>query len=292
MKSNSNNDTQELLLHERVDIECFGMTDIGEVRTLNQDHFVVGDLHKHMGTGYSSINFDAPQVFGDPMGKLLLVADGMGGGNAGEVASELAAKSTVKYLLNSMHWLFHPTQPEIQQFIDDLKEAACFSHNVVRDDAKRQPERYGMGTTLTVAYIVWPMLYVLHVGDSRCYLLHQGKLGLLTKDQTFAQCLLDRGHISTEEFEESPYQNVLTSAIGVEGQPDAAVYQQRLSYGDRILLCSDGVNRHLSDEQIESHLRADLMSADICKRITHQANELGGRDNVTTVVACFLDPTP
>lgn len=291
MNSFSSSDTREMSLHEKVDIECFGMTDTGRSRKVNQDHFVIGDLHKHIGTEYSSVNFDAPQVFGEPMGKLLLVADGMGGANAGEVASELAAKSTVKYLLNSMHWLYHPTEPEIEQFIDDLKEAACFSHEAVTDDAKRKPERRGMGSTLTVAYVVWPMLYVLHVGDSRCYLLHQDKFGLLTKDQTFAQCLLDTGHLSQKEYARSPYQHVLTSAIGIDGQPKAAVYQQRLSYGDEILLCSDGVNRHLNDEQIESHLRSDLNANELCKQITNHANELGGQDNITTVVAKFLKPT-
>jgi protein phosphatase len=283
-------DTREASVHENVDIECFGMTDIGQNRKVNQDHFVIGDLRKHMGTEYSSINFDAAQVFGEPMGKLLLVADGIGGAHAGEVASELAAKATVKFLLNSMHWLFHPTEPEVEKFIDDLKEAACFSHNAVCDDAKEQPERSGMGSTLTVAYIDWPMLYVLHVGDSRCYLLHQDKLGLLTKDQTFAQFLRDEGHLTDEEVERSPYQHVLMNAIGVDAQPKAAVYQQRLSYGDRIFLCSDGVNRHLSDKQIETHVRSSLNSKEICKRITDHANDLGGRDNITTVAARFLKP--
>jgi protein phosphatase len=289
MNSFSTSDTREILLHEKVNIECFGMTDIGKKRKVNQDHFMIGNLHKHMGTEYSSVNFDAPQVFGEPMGKLLLVADGMGGANAGEVASELAAKSTVQFLLNSMHWLYNPTKPELEQFVADLKEAACFSHHVVCDDAERKPDRRGMGSTLTVAYVVWPMLYVLHVGDSRCYLLHEDKLGLLTKDQTFAQYLFDQGHFTEEELKASPYQHVLTSAIGVDGKPDAAVYQQRLSYGDRILLCSDGVNRHLTDEQIENHLRADTTSNEICKRIVDETNELGGRDNITAVVAKFLE---
>ena len=288
MKFGSQTNSHEQSLHEEVDIECFGMTDIGRNREINQDHFVIGDFHKHMGTEYSSVEFEAPQVFGEPMGKLFLVADGMGGANAGEVASELAAKSTVRFLLNSMHWLFHPTEPEIEQFMNDLKKAASFSHHTVCNDAEHEPERFGMGSTLTVAYVVWPMLYVLHVGDSRCYLLHQDRLGLLTKDQTFAQCLLDQGHLSKKEFADSPYQHVLTSAIGIEGQPEAAVYKQRLSYGDRILLCSDGVNRHLNDEQIERHLRADETSHAICNNITDESNKLGGRDNITVVVAKFL----
>lgn len=267
------------------------MTDRGKKREANQDHFVISNLHKHMATEYSSVKLNAEETFGDAMGKLLLVADGMGGANGGEVASELAIKTTVEYLLNSMHWLFHPSEPEINQFIDDLKDAACFSHSAVRTNAKDDPSLRGMGSTLTVAYIVWPMLYVLHVGDSRCYLYHQGKTGLLTKDQTFAQYLFDAGHLSLEEFNDSSYHNVLMSAIGVEGgQPEAAVYRQRLDYGDRILLCTDGVNRHLNDLQIADFLQGDGTAQQICRSIVDASNELGGNDNITTVVAKFCPP--
>ena len=289
MKANINA-TQDLL-HEMVDIECFGMTDIGKKRESNEDHFVIGDLHKHLATEYASVRLDAKDTFGGTKGKLLLVADGMGGLNAGEVASELAIKSTVEFLLNSMHWLFHPAEPEISQFMDDLKNAACFSHFVVRNDADNDPSHRGMGSTLTVAYVVWPMLYVLHVGDSRCYLFHQGKTGLLTKDQTYAQYLFDEGHLSLEQFQNSKYHHILTSAIGIDGQPDAAVYRQRLEYGDRILLCSDGVNRHLSDAEIGSYLEREASSQRIVSSIVDAANALGGCDNITTVVAKFLQPT-
>ncbi len=147
-----------------------------------------------------------------------------------------------------------------------------------------------MGSTLTVAFVTWPMLYVLHVGDSRCYLFHRGNTGLLTKDQTFAQHLFDKGFLSDKEFNESAYHNVLMSAIGADGQPDAAVYRQRLSYGDRILLCSDGVNCHLNDLQISEFLEQDGSSRKICQSIVDAANELGGIDNITSVVAKFNRP--
>lgn len=288
--TNSNTTTREFLLPDVVDIECFGMTDVGRKREINQDHFVIGDLHKHMATEYSSVHLDAKETFGGAMGKLLLVADGMGGANAGEVASELSIKATVEFLLNSMHWLFHPTEPEIDQFVSDLKNAACFSHLAVRNDAENDPRHAGMGSTLTVAYVIWPMLYVLHVGDSRCYLQHRGSTALLTKDQTFAQFLFDKGQLSSEAFQESNYHNLLMSAIGIDGQPEASVYRQRLEYGDRILLCSDGVNRHLEDPQIGKLLEQDQTSQQICKSIVDSANELGGRDNITTVVAKFFAP--
>lgn len=284
------NRTRDLQLHEMVDIECFGMTDIGRNRETNQDHFVVGSLYKHLAPEYSSVRLDAKETFGECMGKLLLVADGMGGHNAGEVASELAIKATYEYLLNSMHWLFHPTEPEIEQFIEDLKCAACFSHFVVSGDAERKPDHKGMGSTLTAAYVVWPMLYVLHVGDSRCYLFHENKMGLITKDQTYAQYLFDQGHLNEQELKSSRFQHMLTNAIGIDGQPEASVYRQRLDYGDRILLCSDGVNRHLDDHQIGEYLEQELSAQQICRSIVDASNQLGGRDNITTVVAKFLQP--
>lgn len=279
------------LTNEAVDIECFGMTDVGQCREVNQDHFVIGELHKHLASEYSSIDLEPCHSYGNTMGKLLLVADGMGGANAGEVASELAIKSTVGFLLSSMHWLAYPTESEVVRFVDDLKQAACFSHFAVRNDADNDPARQGMGSTLTVSYVSWPMMYVLHIGDSRCYLRQQEQLRLLTKDQTFAQHLFDEGHLNREQFEQSNYHHVLVSAIGAEGEPDAIVYQQRLSYGDRVLLCSDGVNLHLGDDEIDRELSRDLSSKAICENLIDAANRAGGRDNITTVVAKFLKPS-
>ena len=219
------------------------------------------------------------------MAKLMMVADGMGGMNAGEVASELATKSTAHFLLNSMHWLIHPTEPEIENFIEDLKDAACFSHSVVRDESDVIPQHRGMGTTLTLAWLVWPLLHVLHVGDSRCYISRDGQLQLLTHDQTLAQHLMDRGDLDAEQMRESPFQHVLMSAIGAEGQPEAVVYRQHMQAGDRLLLCTDGVNHHLTDDDIGQILRSPHSAPTICQNIVDLANERGGQDNITVVVA-------
>jgi protein phosphatase len=273
-----------------VQIDCHGVTDIGHLRETNQDHFLISDLRKHLSAQQSSFELESPEVYGEPLGKLLLVADGMGGANAGEVASELAIKATVKFLLNSMHWLLHPSPPEIEKFVLDLKKAACFSHQAVREDAAHKPDRQGMGSTLTVVYLVWPMMYVLHVGDSRCYLWHQGQLGLLTKDQTFAQFLYDQNKLTKEEFVQSQYHHVLMSAIGMDAVPHAAVYRQRLQFGDKLLLCSDGVNLHLGHDEIDGLLRETADSKTICEKVVQRSLELGGKDNATAIVAQFLEP--
>ena len=274
-------------MNQTVDIRCAGRTHIGRQRETNQDQFLIADLHKNMHVLSSSIALDDKQVFGESMGKVLLIADGMGGMNAGDVASNLAIKATTRFLLNSMHWLFDPRQPEIERFVDDLKEAARFTHGIVRQDAESIPHHQGMGSTLTLACIVWPMLYVLHVGDSRCYVMHKNDLVLLTRDQTFAQYLFDSGALSAEEFERSPLKNVLISAIGGSDQPSAAVYQQPLDNVDRLLLCSDGVTNHWSDQELKQLLSSAKSPDEICDEIIVVANERGGDDNITVITAQF-----
>ncbi len=266
-------------------IECAGNSDIGKKRTVNEDQFLIADLHKNMHVRNSSDSSLSEQLYGETLGKLLLVADGVGGSQAGEVASQMAMQTMAQFLLNSMHWLFHPKQPEIEQFVEDLKAGAMQSHTTVRGLAAEDPRRQGMGTTLTAAYLIWPMLYVLHVGDSRCYILRGGSLELLTKDQTLAQHLCDCGHLEGAEFENSPYHHVLLSAIGATEAPDAIVYKTRLLTGDRVLLCSDGVNAHVADTEIEQILGADQTPEEVTQQLIDLANERGGRDNITAVVA-------
>ncbi len=274
----------------KVKIDCAGQTDIGKQRSSNQDHFLIANLHKNMHVENSSVPFDQPELFGETMGKLLFVADGMGGAQAGEVASQMAIQEMATHLLNSMHWLFCPKQPEIERFIEDLKAGAMRSHDAVCKDSESDPTHRGMGTTLTVAYLFWPVLYVLHVGDSRCYILRDQKwIQRLTKDQTLAQVLYDHGQLNEVELKESPYNNVLTSAIGIQGEPEAIVYKTRLNAGDRVLLCSDGVNVHMEDQEIESILNNRQSPSEVCEHLINTANDRGGQDNITAVVA-FTEP--
>jgi len=268
------------------DLEVAGRTDIGLRRAVNQDHFLIADLHKNLHILAGSSPCRDENLYGSTMGKLLVVADGMGGAQAGEVASELAIETLGQHLLNSMHWLFHPSLSEIQNFLEDLRSAALRSHETVIHASSRRPDYRGMGTTLTVAYVVWPMLYVLHVGDSRCYVLRKNSLQLLTRDQTLAQHLHDCGQLTNEDLERSPYRHVLLSVIGGNDEiPDAAVLKTRLVDGDRVLLCSDGLNAHVSDTEIERILASGKTADGVCCELIELANERGGADNITTMVA-------
>ena len=275
---------EESALPTPVKLDCSGKSDRGQERESNQDHFLIADLHKNMHVASSSVKFDH-ELYGEAMGKLMLVADGMGGAQAGHVASEMAVQEMARHLLNSMHWLFCPSEPEIEKFVEDLKRGAMRSHDMVRKDSQADPSHRGMGSTLTVAYLFWPMMHVVHVGDSRCYILRDQKIQRITKDQTLAQLLYDHGQLSETEFNESPYHNVLTSAIGIEHDFEALVYKARLVEGDRILLCSDGVNAHLTDSDIAEILGQNRSAEEICDQLIDSANARGGRDNITAIVA-------
>jgi serine/threonine protein phosphatase PrpC len=149
-----------------------------------------------------------------------------------------------------------------------------------------------MGTTLTMAYLLWPRLYVVHAGDSRCYLLRQGGLRQITKDHTVAQQLVERGAMTPEQAEQSRWSHVLWNCIGGgtrELNPD--VYRATLQLGDSLLLCTDGLNKCVPDEAIQEVLAREGTAEDACRRLVALAHDHGGPDNVTVVVAHFREAT-
>jgi protein phosphatase len=146
-----------------------------------------------------------------------------------------------------------------------------------------------MGTTLTMAYLLWPRLYVVHAGDSRCYLLRGNRLEQVTRDHTVAQRLVDEGALSAADAEQSRWSHVLYNCVGGgthEIKPE--VYRARVEPGDALLLCSDGLSKVVPDETIRQELARRQGAEQTCRRLVDLANEAGGPDNVTAVVARFL----
>jgi protein phosphatase len=235
---------------------------------------------------------DQTQINGGFQGKLLLVADGMGGQVAGDRASALAVRTVTNYVLNTMPWFFRLDS----QHEDDLKEelAAALERcqAVVRADSYDRPERRGMGTTVTMAYLLWPRLYVVHAGDSRCYLLRGDELRQLTTDHSMAQQLVDQGTMAPEEAEESRWAHVLYKAIVADRSSKSSklspdVYKARLQGDDTLLLCTDGLTKHVPDEVIAASLASTEPVDRVCRRLVEAANADGGTDNTTVVVARF-----
>jgi protein phosphatase len=270
-------------------MDCFGLTDIGRVRERNEDQFLIADLMKSVVIHDTSLSYDhETDLHGVSQAKLLLVADGVGGTAGGERASSLAVDGIVQYLLNSMHWLFRKEYSRESQFLEDLMSAFAGSQRQIQHAAEMSPRYRQMGTTLTMAYLAWPTAYIGHVGDSRAYLFHQSKLTQLTRDQTIAQMLADAGGIAADEVEHHHFRHVLGSLLSCDpSQLSPSVRKTRLALGDQLLLCTDGLTRHVGASQIEQILASAASAEDACRELIAAANAAGGRDNTTVVVARF-----
>jgi protein phosphatase len=270
-------------------MDCFGATDVGRVRKVNEDQYLIAALNKSMQVQQTSLGLDdRTRLFGSTQGRLLLVADGMGGQAAGRRASSLAVDALAAYVLNTMHWFFRLREDEEEAFVDDLKAALLHCQEAIAAEAARVPGRHDMGTTLTMAYLVWPRLFVVHAGDSRCYLLRQGRLRCITCDHTVARKLADEGVL--DDPEGSRWANVLWNVVGGgSGDLTAEVYRGNLALGDTLLLCTDGLTKHVGDDEIARFLEEDTTSEEACRRLVGAANAAGGTDNVTVVVARFRD---
>jgi protein phosphatase len=189
---------------------------------------------------------DHTQVFGGSKGKLLLVADGMGGHAAGERASTLAVDTLTTYLLNSLHWMFRLHSDNEDDFVEELIMGLKNCQQAVLSEGELFPDRRGMGTTLTIAYIIWPRVYVVHVGDSRCYLMRNRELRQITKDHTMAQHFVDRGKLDPQQAEQSKWSHMVWNVLGgTNDDLTPQVSKFELHVGDGLLLCTDGLTKHL-----------------------------------------------
>ena len=222
----------------------------------------------------------------------MIVADGMGGMAAGEVASRMAITTGLKLFQKSPKWGFKINKREARELFDRvngyLQEIDL--ELTKRSEADRQ--LFGMGTTLTAAYSIGVDLFIIHLGDSRAYLYRGGDLMQLTKDHTVAQAMADAGYIAPEEVRHHNKRNVLTNFLGGhDGKVKADVRWLRLKDADRLLLCSDGLNDMVDDESIARIMGAHDQPADAAQSLLDEALDRGGRDNVTVIVARYQVPS-
>ncbi len=271
---------------DSVDLDCYGVSDRGRKRERNEDQFLVAELQKSMLVGMTSLTpEESTRLFGRVLGHLLLVADGMGGAAAGEQASRIAVSSLTKFILNTMPWFFGLDEEHLQELKAELAHGLQRCQKSIEAFASEHPAMKGMGTTLTMAYVLWPHVYVVHVGDSRCYLRRGQDLHQVTRDHTIAQQLRDTG-VNVGPF--SRLGNVLWNVIGGgSSELSPEVYRLEIEPGDTLLLCTDGLNRHVSDETIAESLAQELSATETCHELIAAANEGGGTDNTTVVVARF-----
>ena len=269
-----------------------GLSNIGRVRAVNEDQFLVADLNRSMTIQASSLPVDdETQLYSGMIGQLLVVADGISGAPGALVASQIGVGTVARYVLNAMPWFLSLNHDHDDDQEEELLTSLLEVEAAVEAQAQADPEFEGMGTTLTMAYIVWPRLYVVNVGDSRCYLLRDGALEQLTHDQTAAERLVEEGTLTPEQAARSPLSKILVSSIG-QGlsnfRPDA--YRTDLAPGDRVLLCTDGLTSMVDDDRI-AHILASGETPDVvCRALVDEANEAGGADNITVAVAFCIQP--
>jgi serine/threonine protein phosphatase PrpC len=241
-----------------VNLEAAGLTDVGQVRTSNEDAF-----------GYCV----EEGVFA--------LCDGMGGAAAGEVASRIAVDTLINQLCAADS---HENRRKV------LEEAIASANQIVHARAEREAALHGMGTTLVAVAIGGDRALVGHVGDSRCYLYRRGELSRLTHDHSLVDEQVRLGQLTQDEADHSPLRNVITRAIGTQTSVSADIAELALEPDDILLLCSDGLTKELSDDRIEAMLADDGDLDGLCGRLIDAAKAAGGHDNVTAVLAKVRTP--
>jgi protein phosphatase len=271
-------------------VEFGAATDTGRVRPNNEDHYLVVRFGRGMELLRSNLPVgQVPLECGD-LGYGMAVADGMGGAAAGELASSLAIVSGLNLALNHPQWTLVVTPEELREHMDRWKDRFHQIDAILAARARSDPALTGMGTTLTVACSVGPHLLLYHVGDSRAYLFRAGRLHQLTRDHTFAQDLADAGVIDPAAVSAHHLRHVLTRVVGKGAGAAADVECLPLADGDQVLLCTDGLNEMVADDQIAAVLARGKSADAACRALVDMALDAGGKDNVTVVLARYAIP--
>ncbi len=306
MSTNLTADTEELpapsppgqggrrLDRSSVQVDVGALSHPGRVRPNNEDHYLVVRGGRFLQTLLTNLpEGSVPQTFGDTI-HAMVVADGMGGQAAGEVASRLAITYLVDLVLDTPDWIFGLGQPQVEEILRRAVERFRDVNAALIERGRRDRGLAGMGTTLTLAWNFQTTLFLAHVGDSRAYLFRGGTLHRLTHDHTVAQRLADAGVISEQEIATHWLRHVLTQAIGIsESESKPQVQRVELMDGDRLLLCTDGLTDMVDDTMIAATLGRSTTAPQTSETLVDLALKGGGKDNVTVVVCGYrLTPQP
>ncbi len=263
-----------------IQVGVFGMSDVGRVRKNNEDNFVVCNLT----TGDVSLTPALCNHQLGPRGTLFLVADGMGGEASGEIASQICVTTVPKRLYDNLKSL-----PNVREtnFVLLLREAVEYANQIIFQKAQTDPNFRGMGTTTTAAALFGAHLFVAQVGDSRAYIVRNGQIVQLTRDQTYLNYLAEIGAEVPEDPEKDNRRSILTQAVGSSESVDVKVTYTKLRQGDGLLLCSDGLYNMVKPPDLLGAMQAEVPLPDKCRTLLGHANANGGADNVTVIVANF-----
>jgi PPM family protein phosphatase len=275
----SSKDSSTLVPGE-IRVKLFARTDVGQIREHNEDNFLVADLTRKT-RGLLEANRSGSV---GPQGTLFAVCDGMGGAAAGEIASQLAVDIVYERMVDALEDSRPLSRDELARRLVRAIEAAGLR---IFQEAKLDRTRRGMGTTVTAAALVDQYLFFAQVGDSRGYLLRDGNLTQLTRDQSLVNQLIEAGQLTEEEAETFEHNNIILQALGTADTVQVDLTFCELRRGDIVLLCSDGLSGMVRFEDIREVLRTVHEPIDACKLLTERANQAGGHDNITVIVVWF-----
>jgi protein phosphatase len=271
---------------QRRRLESYGLSHVGKVREGNEDHFVIASLQRSLEVRQTNLEDRAVlDPLCGPKAYLYAVADGVGGLDGGRLASGLTIKTIVEYLSETVGSYHAVAGGQEHAFLDPLNKAVQRAHDKLRSTFGIS--QGGPSTTLTIALVVWPQAFIVHVGDSRAYHLRESTLKRLTRDQTMGAYLMDEYKMTEKQVEQQGFNNVLSSAVGAQDMMPA-VSAMTLEPGDSLVLCTDGLTKHVSERQIADVLRDAANAEAGCRQRVDHAHAGGGRDNVTVVVANAL----
>jgi PPM family protein phosphatase len=271
--------------NSRFELRSFGLSDKGRVRDSNEDCFVIAELARTLYVHDSNL----PQSKATPSGHrayVLIVADGVGGNEAGEIASGLSVASVEGFLLNTLKRFSNLQASEEQDALRELQRALCQADSRIFEETTKHPEWRGMATTMTFAFAVNWRLFVAHVGDSRCYLCARGALQQVTQDHTLTADLVRAGSLPPESAARHPYRHVVTNILGgAEPGVSVELHSLDLHPEDVVLICSDGLTDAVSEVRIAEILQQEQDPQRACGYLVADANRQGGKDNITVIVA-------
>jgi protein phosphatase len=261
-------------------VRMSGRSDVGRSREHNEDSFVLADLT----TGRNSLDAELDTHEAGSRGTLFMVADGLGGAVSGEIASGMA----VEVVLEELHRKWgESSSDDASAFASVLQQAAETANSRIHDFAASHREHRGMGTTATIAGLYRDELYLVQVGDSRAYLIRGGEARQLTKDQSLMQRLVEAGELTEEEAEQSERRNIILQALGPEPGVKIDLTHQQVRRGDALALCTDGLFGVVRKEEIAAAIQEEPDLGAACERLIDLANQRGGPDNITIVIAVF-----
>ncbi len=271
-------------------IDVWGLSHAGNVRADNQDHFFMGALGSGVWVNRTSIGAKARRVLhAQRLATLMMVADGVGGRSGGEAAARLVVQELVSSVSRSFFDADYAEAADPDVFSRLLHDAALECHESLLKKSEREGDGAGFATTLTLFLGLWPHAYLLQVGDSRCYIYQDGELTQISRDQTWAQDLIDDGTLTQTVAQGSKWANVLSSAMGGK-QAEPVVTRLVRDWGAVLLLCTDGLTKHVSDDVIEQRLSSMQNARETAELLLQDALDGGGSDNITLVAGRTVRP--